>query len=96
VRAVSAQLGVSTAALREWFRDPGRAVEQRRGSTCFACAGEPSPVPASYAYLLGQYLGDGHLVTSVPVPRLRIACADAYPNIAAAVDAAIHAVSGIA
>jgi hypothetical protein len=39
-------------------------------------------------------LGDGYLVTSSRVPRLRIACADAYPSIAAEVDAAMAALSG--
>ncbi|MEU7819615.1 transcriptional regulator [Catellatospora sp. NPDC049133] len=37
--------------------------------------------PTAYAYLLGQYLGDGHLALTARVPVLRIACADAYPAI---------------
>jgi hypothetical protein len=44
--------------------------------------------------LLGQYLGDGYLVTSIRVPRLRVACATVYPAIAAEVDAAMIAISG--
>jgi hypothetical protein len=44
--------------------------------------------------LLGQYLGDGYLVTTARVPKLRIACADAYPGIAAEVDSALHTLSG--
>jgi hypothetical protein len=47
-----------------------------------------APVP--YAYLLGQYLGDGHLVTDARVPALRIACAAAYPSIMDEVEAAMR------
>jgi hypothetical protein len=43
---------------------------------------------AAYAYLLGLYLGDGNLVTSMRVPVLRIACATAYPGL---IDACEHA-----
>lgn len=51
-------------------------------------------MPETYSYLLGQYLGDGHLVVSSRVPRLRIACADVYPKIAQEVDAAFKTVCG--
>ncbi len=34
-----------------------------------------------YGYLLGQYLGDGHLVVSARVPVLRIYCTNDYPGI---------------
>ena len=45
-------------------------------SRCARCADPPrKPAdPAAYAYLLGLYLGDGHLVTSTRVPVLRIYC----------------------
>ncbi|MDI1464798.1 hypothetical protein QEZ54_27890 [Catellatospora sp. KI3] len=49
-------------------------------------AGEP------YAYLLGSYLGDGHLVLKAKVPVLRVYCADAYPAIMAEVSDAMLAV----
>jgi hypothetical protein len=49
---------------------------------------------SAYLYLLGQYLGDGYLVTTTKVPRLRIACADDYPGVAREVDAAIETVCG--
>ena len=92
--SIGRQLNVSRSVVRVWLADPGRALERRPGDTCFACDGSPCPEPASYAYLLGQYLGDGHLVTSSRVPRLRIACADAYPGIAKEVDAALAELSG--
>ncbi|XVV14682.1 transcriptional regulator [Actinoplanes sp. CA-131856] len=36
---------------------------------------------ASYAYLLGLYLGDGHLVTSAKVPVLRVYCTASWPGL---------------
>jgi hypothetical protein len=52
-------------------------------SRCPRC----QPVPGfpddqgSYSYLLGLYLGDGHLVTKAKVPVLRVYCADAWPGL---------------
>ncbi|WP_231394738.1 hypothetical protein [Micromonospora sp. CNB394] len=39
------------------------------------------PDPAAYAYLLGLYLGDGHLAVTPKVPVLRIACTSTYPDL---------------
>lgn len=69
----------------------GRA---RGTGRCWRCSDEPCPDPSSYLYLLGQYLGDGHLVMSGRVPRLRVTCADDYPGIRAEVRAALAGVSG--
>lgn len=62
--------------------------------TCWRCTepAKPSPHAAAYAYLLGQYLGDGYLVTTARVPVLRICCADAYPKIMDECDEAMRAV----
>jgi len=62
---------------------------------CVICTeGPTAELGESYAYLLGQYLGDGHLVTSARVPVLRIyACTD-YPRIPEEVAAAIKSVRG--
>ncbi len=49
---------------------------------------------ATIAICSGKYLGDGYLVMSIRVPRLRVSCCLAYPDIAAEVDAALAAVSG--
>jgi hypothetical protein len=92
--AISRRLCVSRAAVSEWLGSPERALAPRNSSRCFACTAAPCPYPDTYAYLLGQYLGDGYLVTSIRVPKLRIACSDAYPAIAAEVDAAMLRVSG--
>jgi hypothetical protein len=60
------------------------------------CVGHPEipEVTASYAYVLGQYLGDGHLVTSARVPVLRIYTCTDYPSVAAEVVDAITVVRG--
>jgi hypothetical protein len=89
--AIARELNVARATVRDWLMDKPRPV---RTSTCFICNDTPCPCPSEYCYLLGQYLGDGYLVTSVRVPRLRVACCLDYPGIAAKVDAALAAVSG--
>ena len=48
--------------------------------------------PAGYSYLLGLYLGDGHLVTAAKVPVLRVYCADAWPGLIEECEAAMLAV----
>jgi hypothetical protein len=53
----------------------------------------PAELPddaAQYGYLLGQYLGDGHLVMTARVPVLRIACAATYPAIMDEVETAMR------
>ncbi|MEV4825940.1 transcriptional regulator [Micromonospora sp. NPDC049274] len=61
---------------------------------CFRCLPDvENPTdPAAYAYLLGLYLGDGHLAVSPTVPVLRIACAAIYPHLVDACEAAMLAV----
>lgn len=54
--------------------------EHSRCPRCTPTPGIPADIP-SYVYLLGLYLGDGHLVTSARVPVLRIFCADAWPGL---------------
>jgi hypothetical protein len=71
-------------------------INEYRPGTCFVCAGDPG-VPelmARYAYALGQYLGDGHLVTSARVPVLRIYTCTDYPNVASEVVDALSVVRG--
>jgi hypothetical protein len=92
--AIARTTGMPRSTIREWLADPDAALAAHGRSICFACASRPCPHPGSYAYLLGQYLGDGYLVTSARVPKLRIACADAYPVIASEVDAAMALLSG--
>jgi hypothetical protein len=93
LRRVAAELGLAVQTVHRWSRLPADDLAHRPGR-CWLCAGVPCPEPATYGYLLGQYLGDGYLVTSARVPKLRIACADDYPTIAAEVDAALLDLSG--
>jgi hypothetical protein len=66
----------------------------RMRTACQRCREEPAlPPAAAYAYLLGQYLGDG-CISAHPrgVYALRIACCDAYPGVMRACEAAIESV----
>ncbi|MCX5057857.1 helix-turn-helix domain-containing protein [Streptomyces sp. NBC_00201] len=60
---------------------------------CPRCDGRPLDL-AAYSYLLGQYLGDGHISHYVHhrVPSLMISCADAWPGVANETEAAMRAV----
>jgi Homeodomain-like domain len=93
VAAIHRRLGASRAAIAAWLANPAPAT-RLVGDRCFICRGRPCASAQTYAYLLGQYLGDGYLVMSARVPKLRIACADAYPGIAAEVDNALATLSG--
>lgn len=72
------------------------ATDGVRATRCFVCDGEPpqGELAVQYAYVLGQYLGDGHLVMSARTPVLRIyACAD-YPSITEEIARGIEVVRG--
>jgi hypothetical protein len=79
-------LGLPRGTVAHWFygeRARRSRENPREPSRCPRCVPFPG-VPddcASYAYLLGLYLGDGHLVTNAKVPVLRAACADAWPGL---------------
>jgi hypothetical protein len=53
------------------------------GWICVVCRGDPLTLPqAPYTYLLGLYLGDGYIASHARgVYRLRIYCANAYPEL---------------
>lgn len=92
------QLGLPKGTVAHWFYgERARQMKERRAlagpSRCPRCDSAANPLPAwQYAYLLGQYLGDGHLVTKAKVPVLRIYCTSAYPGIIAECKAATLAV----
>ncbi|MQA25201.1 MAG: transcriptional regulator [Micromonosporaceae bacterium] len=88
-REICDRLGVPRSTICHWlygerarrYREGGDS-RSKEGSRCPVCIGSPERVAtAHYAYLLGMYLGDGHLVTSARVPVLRIYCTDTYVNI---------------
>ncbi|MGX6604942.1 transcriptional regulator [Micromonosporaceae bacterium Da 78-11] len=90
-------LGISRNTVGHWFygdRARHRAELDAEPSRCPLCA-TPPRLPddqAAYAYLLGLYLGDGHLATRAKVPVLRVYCADAWPGLIDECAAAMRAV----
>ncbi len=89
LNSVSRETGISRAAIRSW---------QTRLEPLPRMATPPPGLPAdevSYAYLLGLYLGDGCISahTRGTGYYLRIACADAWPGLIEACEAAVRAVN---
>lgn len=84
-REICRTMGLPRGTVAHWFY--GERARRSAGAAttvhCPRCQPMPEPPadPAAYAYLLGLYLGDGHLVTSAKVPVLRIYCADAWPGL---------------
>jgi hypothetical protein len=70
------RLGLSRNTVASWLY--GRRARQTTIDTerCPRCDRPPRPIddPAAYAYLLGQYLGDGHLLMTRKVPLLTVSC----------------------
>ncbi|GAB3981798.1 hypothetical protein GCM10029978_083720 [Actinoallomurus acanthiterrae] len=85
--------GVSVGAVRHWKYGNRRAnsnVDPR--GTCPRCSDRPLDRRA-YAYLLGLYLGDGHIAHHRrEVLRLTIACCDDWPGL---MDLAAEAVAAV-
>src|SRR5690349_808930 len=70
-------LGLSRNTVGHWFygdRARRRAELDAERPRCPRCARPPRAPDdqAAYAYLLGLYLGDGHLVSAARVPVLRV------------------------
>jgi hypothetical protein len=86
--------GVSVAAIRHWRcgrrRNPRGSAAERQAS-CPRCNGKPMN-EAAYAYLLGLYLGDGHITHGRrDVFALSIFCSDDWPGLLAAARSAMAA-----
>jgi hypothetical protein len=64
-----------------WLYRRGRAETSAAASRCPVCEGRAIGDAAAYAYLLGQYLGDGHLLTTQRVPLLTVMCDIRYPGV---------------
>jgi hypothetical protein len=80
----SRRTGVSRAAIRDWQRvgRTARLKTSRARDDHTTCRSRLLARPAVYAYLLGQYLGDGCISPMRKgVHRLRLACSEAYPDI---------------
>ncbi|MGV9808243.1 transcriptional regulator [Micromonospora chersina] len=94
IRSVARSLSLPYTTVWHWCVDRPEPAMLGSAVRCFRCRPDPEnpPDPAAYAYLLGLYLGDGHLVTTDRVPVLRVYCADAWPHLIDLCDEAMRAV----
>jgi hypothetical protein len=100
-REVSLRTGVPINTIRLWRRR-GLSLHAKRalktGGLCEVCGCDPHDFaalpPATYAYLLGVYLGDGCLGRSGNSWCLRIVLDQAYPRIVDRCCDAIEAIRG--
>ncbi len=93
---VARHLGIPYGTIGYWLHvDRAKRGESpgRGGAMCPRCDGRTLDAPA-YAYLLGLYLGDGHIIhyTKHHAPSLMITCCDDWPGLIEACEAAMHAV----
>jgi hypothetical protein len=95
-RLAAEMCGVSISAVRKW-RTGARRASGRDGrikEECPRCH-ERELQRVAYAYLLGLYLGDGHIAGAPGnkgVYRLEIACSDAWPGL---IELAAEAVAAV-
>jgi len=86
-------LGLSRNTVACWLYGARSKINSSPDRRCPFCDRPARPVdrPADYAYLLGVYLGDGHLLTTGRVPVLKVACDLRYPGLIAEVGEAMRA-----
>jgi hypothetical protein len=98
VGQVARGLGLSRGTVTNWQRGQiplsvGRRLRGEAIESCASCGAETHTVPprgaASYAYLLGVYLGDGCVTVGPRSVALRIVLDAAYPAIIAEVRSVI-------
>jgi transcriptional regulator with XRE-family HTH domain len=79
------RLGLSRSTVGKWLHGERSRRERVDRTTCPRCQ-QPPELPAdpeAYAYLLGQYLGDGHLLITQRTPLLSVYCDRRYPEVIA-------------
>lgn len=86
-------LGLSRNTAASWLYSSRAKINSPPDPRCPFCArpARPADRPSDYAYLLGVYLGDGHLLMTRRVPLLKVACDLRYPGLIAEVGAAMLA-----
>ena len=99
-KAIADQLKVSIRAVRHWRYGTRQRLppaqrthrhNEDRYPSCARCNG--SEVPGRpYAYLLGLYLGDGHIIDKKQQHTLGISCTDGWPGLMDACEEAMQAV----
>lgn len=89
---IAARLGIDVKTVRRWVATNG--VRAPRNETCSTerCRVREQIDRSAYSYLLGMYLGDGHINRTRRSYRLEVACDPKYPGIIAEVLAAVRAV----
>jgi hypothetical protein len=92
-RVVAEQLGVSRGTVGWWRHEDRKARGElfERVHDCPRCSDRDFDRKA-YAYLLGLYLGDGHIVSRAKQHHLSIFLDDAYPGLIDAAEAAMLSV----
>lgn len=92
-REVAETLGVPRGTVGWWRHQDRRARGEnfQRPSDCPRCDDAPLQ-RAAYAYLLGLYLGDGHIVSRDRQHHLSVYCSNAWPGLIVAADEAMRAV----
>ena len=90
---VARRLNLPWKTVNHWCRGDRRSPSAARvvRAACPRCTDAPLHEDR-YAYLLGQYLGDGHTVRSQRTCRFSISCADTWPGVRDEVQAAMIAV----
>ena len=92
-REVAQITGVSIGAVQKWRTGRRRTPEkERKHANCPRCDGAPLDERV-YAYLLGLYLGDGHITRHRRgVFALSIFCGDVWPGLITAARSAMREV----
>lgn len=86
-RAAAVRTGVPLGTVRHWYR------EDRRRTAAGAECPRVSLDEVAYAYLLGSYLGDGHIaVGRRGVASLSVFCSDDWPGVRREVEESLRAV----
>jgi hypothetical protein len=91
-RTVAERLGVPVGTVGWWLHEDRKArgiVVFERPHNCPRCLGIPIDRPA-YAYLLGLYLGDGHVISRGKQNHLSIYCCDDWPGLMDAAEDAMR------
>jgi hypothetical protein len=74
---------LSPTTVRRWIQSGGVRVGRPPPCTVDVCPTRDAVDPFAYAYVLGLYLGDGHIVRSQRTYRIEISCDPKYPGIIA-------------
>ena len=95
-QAVAEALGVPSGTVGWWLHEDRRRSgllppKRSRIMSCFRCTNAELPRP-SYAYLLGLYLGDGHIIDKKRRHSLGITCSNAWPGLMDECERAMSAV----